>query len=87
MSSAEFVLEEALAQLLGRAGELGLDHHHGPGLAIDLLLYDGEDVGRWAARLAGFLRDCGVPRGTALSLTTLTGDGPIRHWRIEVPVK
>ena len=40
------------------------------GWNIDLELRDAADVEHWAERLAGFLRDRGVPKDTFLEITT-----------------
>ena len=70
LSEARIDLEDAPEDFLSGAGEVTGGGVWSNGWNIDLELRDDADVEHWADRLAGFLRDRGVPKDTFLEITT-----------------
>jgi hypothetical protein len=70
LSEPRIDLEDDLEDFLSGAGEVTGGGVGSNGWNIDLELRDDADVEHWADRLAGFLRDRGVPKDTFLEITT-----------------
>ena len=72
LSEPRIDLEDDLEDFLSGAGEVtgGGGGSAGWNIDLELELRDAADVEHWAERLAGFLRDRGMPKDTFLEIST-----------------
>jgi hypothetical protein len=66
-------LEDDLEEFLSAAGEVTGGGAGNTGWNIDLHFHDASELEQWLERLAGFLRDWGVPDDTFLDVFVTVG--------------